>query len=259
MSQLFIGGGFMRVAICEDNPRELDKVRHAAEAYFSAKAEEPAEIFACGSAAEFAAYLDEAGVPDIALLDIFLPEASGIRIAQEMRLRQEHTEIVFLTSSKEFAFAAFAVRAAHYLLKPYTQAQFDGAMDRAMANLRAKRPKTICLTMAGGNVRTVDIDAILSIEGMGNERIVRTTQGKFAEKKRRLKEFAEELERLSPGQFIAAYRGYIVNQAHIRSIDAEAIRLTDGSSIPIRRGDFYRLRQQFFDWSFRRSGKEAEP
>ena len=94
---------------------------------------------------------------------------------------------------------------------------------------------------------------------MGNERIVRTTRGKFAEKKRRLKEFAEELERLSPGQFIAAYRGYIVNQAHIRSIDAEAIRLTDGSFVPIRRGDFHRLRQQFFDWSFRRSGKEAEP
>lgn len=249
----------MRVAICEDQSRELDKVRRAAETYFSAKAGEPAEIFACGSAAEFAAHLDEAGVPDIALLDIFLPEASGIRIAQEMRLRQDHTEIVFLTSSKEFAFAAFAVRAVHYLVKPYTQAQFDGAMDRAMANLRAKRPKTICLTVAGGNVQTVDIDAILFIEGMGNERIVCTTRGNFVERKRRLKEFAEELERLSPGQFVAAYRGYIVNQAHIRCIDAEVIRLTDGSFVPIRRGDFHRLRQQFFDWSFRRCGKEAEP
>ena len=249
----------MRVAICEDQPQELDAVRRAAEAYFGGMTEETVEIAAFGSAAAFAAHLSEAGDPDIALLDIFLPEASGIRIAQDMRLRQDHTEIVFLTSSKEFAFAAFAVRAAHYLVKPYTQAQFDSAMDRAMANLRAKRPKTICLTVTGGNVQTVDIDTILSIEGMGNERIVRTTRGNFSEKKRRLKEFAEELERLSPGQFVAAYRGYIVNQAHIRCIDAEAIRLTDGSSVPIRHGDFHRLRQQFFDWSFRRCGKEAEP
>ena len=64
----------------------------------------------------------------------------------------------------------------------------------------------------------------------------------------------EEFNNLSPGQFIQPYRGYIVNQNVIRTITPEHLVLHNGDSILIKRGDFRRLREIFFSWSFRNGG-----
>ena len=69
----------------------------------------------------------------VALLDIYMPDMKGTELAQHIRAQCACAQIVFLTSSSECAVEAFALNAAHYLVKPFGQAEFEEAMNRALA------------------------------------------------------------------------------------------------------------------------------
>lgn len=62
-------------------------------------------------------YLDAHAV-DLALLDIDMPEMSGMELAAIIKTRWPQTAIVFLTGYPQYATDAFELRAAGYVLKP---------------------------------------------------------------------------------------------------------------------------------------------
>ena len=55
---------------------------------------------------------------DIAILDINMPEIDGIAMAAQIKQLHPRTAILFLTAYKKYAFDAYAVHPAGYLLKP---------------------------------------------------------------------------------------------------------------------------------------------
>ena len=55
---------------------------------------------------------------DIALLDINMPDINGITLAAQIKQLHPQTAILFLTAYKQYAFDAYAVHPAGYLLKP---------------------------------------------------------------------------------------------------------------------------------------------
>ena len=117
----------VRIAICDDLQEQLDIIQKAVQQYFHDK-KEPTEVFTYNNAMDFVDAFEKEGNFDIVLL--------GTDIAAEMRKQKSRAEIVFLSTSEEFAVEAFAVRAAHYLVKPFTQKEFDQAMDRVMESIR---------------------------------------------------------------------------------------------------------------------------
>lgn len=58
---------------------------------------------------------------DLAILDINMPEIDGITLAARIKQVRPETAILFLTAYKEYAFDAYAVHPAGYLLKPVSQ------------------------------------------------------------------------------------------------------------------------------------------
>ncbi|WP_395444476.1 LytR/AlgR family response regulator transcription factor [Caulobacter sp. UC70_42] len=68
--------------------------------------------------------------PDLVMLDIQMPQLSGLALASE--LPAEHRpEIVFVTAFEVYAADAFAVEAADYLLKPVRFDRLRQAVERA--------------------------------------------------------------------------------------------------------------------------------
>ena len=55
---------------------------------------------------------------DIYLLDVVMPGLNGIELAKEIRSSDKAADIIFLTSSPEFAVESYTVKASNYLVKP---------------------------------------------------------------------------------------------------------------------------------------------
>ncbi|MDD3360869.1 MAG: response regulator [Hespellia sp.] len=122
----------LNISICDDRPDQLAKIYTATTEYFKKYSERVIQVSRFDNSLLFLESLDKTGGCDIALLDICMPGILGTDVARSIRARCDKTEIIFLTSSDEYAIDAFVLKAAHYLLKPFTQEQFNEAMDRAM-------------------------------------------------------------------------------------------------------------------------------
>lgn len=239
-----------KIAICDDNPQQLERIQAAVEHYCSTHEICNAQIETLAGSLLFLEALEQRGGCDIALLDICMPGILGTQLAAEIRRRHDKTEIIFLTSSDEYAVDAFALKAAHYLLKPFSQEQFDEAMDRAMARFSAGLPKNLVIKSENGELHNIDVGDILYIESQGHDVIVHTAAQTLTENRRSLARLLEELAALSPGQFLSPYKGYIVNQAAIITIQRENIILKSGVKIPIPKRGYKELQDRYLDYRF---------
>jgi two-component system, LytTR family, response regulator len=75
--------------------------------------------------------------PDIVFLDIEMPGTSGLQIADDLDARGPI--VVFITAFSTYATQAFDVSAVDYVLKPFSDARFAEAVERAKRRVRERR------------------------------------------------------------------------------------------------------------------------
>lgn len=84
--------------------------------------------------------------PDALLLDIEMPELSGIDLAAS--LPAPAPLVVFVTAHEDYALRAFDSEAVDYLLKPFDQARLHRALERLRARLAAPMQEAAPLASA---------------------------------------------------------------------------------------------------------------
>lgn len=240
----------LRIAICEDKPEHINMIKTAVENYFS-ESESTYNIFVYDNPLKFLENLPKISSFDILLLDICMPGILGTDVAREIRKRKDKTEIIFLTTSKEFAIEAFALDAAHYIVKPFSQMDFNLAMNKAMLLLAKKETKTITLKVGGSEVRTIDLNEISFVECFSHTQTIYLTDGESFELRQTLTELLKMFENELPGQFVVPYKGYIVNQKQIRQIADDQIHMRSKKTIPIPKRSSKEIANRYFDWCFR--------
>ncbi|WP_010630727.1 response regulator [Sporolactobacillus vineae] len=81
--------------------------------------------------------------PDVAFLDIEMPEIGGIELAERLQSEDTAIQIVFTTAYNEFAVKAFDLNAVDYVLKPIMKGRIDKTIRRLIRNRQsAGRPAT---------------------------------------------------------------------------------------------------------------------
>jgi two-component system LytT family response regulator len=83
----------------------------------------------CSSGAEALAEIRRAR-PDLLFLDVQMPECDGFDVLEQL-VSDLPPAIVFVTAHDHYALRAFEAGALDYLLKPFDNARFDRALDRA--------------------------------------------------------------------------------------------------------------------------------
>lgn len=77
--------------------------------------------------------------PDVAFLDIHMPDLSGLEVARHLR-GAEAPAVVFVTAYDKYAIEAFEVAALDYLLKPLKRERLAEAVRRVIAEARSGGP-----------------------------------------------------------------------------------------------------------------------
>jgi len=238
----------LRIAICDDQAEQVQLIRKAAENYFKTKQEFVSyEDF--DSAFAFIDAVEHGAVFDIVLLDVCMPGLSGMDAAQELRNRHSRAEIIFLTTSDEFAVDAFAVKATDYLLKPFTQNQFNKAVDRAFSYIRQRNSAKMIFRLIGGGIRVEEIARILYMESHGHIIQVHLSDDTMLETRKSIQEMKEELDKIAPGQFASPNKGYLVNLSAIHLIKAEYVEI-HGHHIPLGKRKYREFQELYFQFMF---------
>ncbi|MGN0948891.1 MAG: LytR/AlgR family response regulator transcription factor [Megasphaera sp.] len=238
----------VRIGICDDLQEQLVLIEKAARKYFQDK-KEPIEVSTYTNAMDFLDDFEKLGTFDIVLLDICMPGILGTDVAAEMRKQKSRAEIVFLSTSEEFAVDAFAVKAAHYLVKPFTQDAFNQAMDRVMDSLRQRHSGKVVFKLIGGGIQVEELNAILYVESTDHIQKVYTSDNFVLETRQSLSSILDMLEAMSPGQFVSPGKGYLVNQGAIRVVKSDYIEI-QGHQIPLAKRKYRQFQENYLKYIF---------
>jgi two-component system, LytTR family, response regulator len=174
--------------------------------------------------------------PDLALLDLQMPEMSGIEVVRALRKTQTPL-VAFITAYDRFAVQAFELNAVDYLLKPVEKARLREMLNRATERLdqtdwrtteadRVKNAASAIDTSAAepleripvkkrDEIFLVPVAEIVSIVADGELLFITTSQKEKYSINFRLKDLEV---RLDPKKFVRLSRGAIVNLDMIASI-----------------------------------------
>lgn len=232
----------MQIAICDDIQKELEKIRAALDIYAKGHPECYFEIDEYSTAMDILNAVDTGKVYDIALLDICIPGILGTDIAGEMLAKAPDTNVIFLTTSDEYAVEAFAMNATHYLLKPFTQEQFAAALDRAVA----KMPEEALLSLVCvDGIYRVRVSEIAFVESQGHYLLLHLSGGRTLKKREKLAGMYEELQKYP--EFIRIGVSYIVNLVFVRKVSANIVELSNGR-IPVPRRSIGEVQRAYMDF-----------
>jgi two-component system LytT family response regulator len=181
--------------------------------------------------------------PDIAFLDVGLPDFNGFEVIR--RLPSETRPVaIFLTAHAEKALEGFDVSACDYLAKPFTRERFVRALNRAREQLRLRR--------SGGDrhrdylrhlaikekrrTEVVDVRNIDYIDVGGHYLCIHV--GKTVHLMR--DQLTDIEERLDPAEFARVHRSAIVRIDRVKSLIARSngdcdLILRDGSRLLMSR------------------------
>ncbi len=242
----------MKIAICDDDINQLVVIKAAMDQYAVQHTEHAYAIECFDNPFEFLKHSEKTGGYDILILDICMPGILGTDIAKEVRDKKQKSEIVFLTTSKDYAVEAFTLKAAHYVVKPFTKEQFVGALDRAVEKFKSKQIKNISIKLRNGDLSFVDLNEIMYVESFRHSQNVYLKSGESIEARQTLTHLWSIFDEVLKGQFICPYKGFIVNQKSIRGIETDKIILKNGKEIPIVKRNFAAIKKQYFGFMFKR-------
>lgn len=240
----------MQIAICDDIPKELEMIRTAMDAYTKKRPEYYFDIDEYSTAADVLSAVKKGKTYDIALLDICMPGVLGTDAAEEMLAKSPDMGIVFLTTSDEYAVTAFALNAAHYLLKPFSQEQFNAALDRAVK--KTEEQDFLSLACVDGMYR-VRISEIVFIETQSHYLLLHLFSGEIIRLRMKLSQMFEEIQKYP--EFIRVGASYIANFAFARRISRNTMEMINGVPIPIPRRSSEEVQKAYMEFCRREALK----
>ena len=239
----------IEIALCDDNKDDIETLRAFTERFAEEHAEFPLRLTAFTSPEKLLEHIETTGGFDLYILDVLMPKLSGIRLAEVIRGRGEHAEIVFLTNSRDYAVDAFSVFACGYLLKPLHKDNFDETVLRAVQRLVQEKSEVLTVKTKDGLLR-IPLHKIVMIESFNHIREITMTNSATLETPATLSELFERLH--SHGSFFMPHRAYIANLDNSVGIVRYELLMLGNRRIPIPKSQFAAVQELVRDHFFKR-------
>jgi len=237
----------LHVALCDDNPAFLSEAAALLHDWPGKPRDLHIDSFSDGDSL----LLAHAARPyDIMIVDVVMPGLNGIETAEELRLSDKTTKLVFLTSSPEFAVDSYAVKASNYLLKPVKAQALYACMDELYADIR-RNARSIIVRQSTAMLRLV-LDSIEFVEAQNKQVRFSMADGQNIYCLDPL--YSLEPKLLLSDGFFKCHRSYIVNIHQVDSFTPREIRMRSGEVLPISRTYHKEFETAYFSVMFEKTG-----
>lgn len=155
---------------------------------------------------------------DVYLLDVVMPDMTGIDVATVLREKRVAAPIVFLTSTREFAVEAYSVGAFNYLIKPIDKKKLFEVLDKVFEDVGSKRTSFISAKTADG-VELVPFNKIVYIEFSDRRVCYHMTNGEVIRCNQQRVSFAESIQPiLNDPRFCRCGASYVLNLHYVKAV-----------------------------------------
>ncbi len=176
---------------------------------------------------------------DLLLLDIEMPEVTGMEIAEKIKPYLPDIKIIFITSHVEYAIDAFELSIFRYIPKDDIEKRLPAAIHDAMKLIELEDGRNYTI-QTNHRLEKIPFKEIYYIERDGKNSSLVTTYG-VSRVRKSLQRIFEEL---ASEYFIFIDRGYIVNIIHIMKVKDSMVVLKNGIALPISRSHLQNVKEQ---------------
>ena len=157
---------------------------------------------------------------DVVFLDISMPGASGIQLAEALHKLKNPPAVVFVTAYSDHAVEAFDVDATDYLMKPVEEARLDQAINKVLARVKptsdsSKSSIERIPVEKGGRKVLIPVDQIRYIMAKDDYSCIFTEDDRYLS----TTSLAQFESKLGDFGFFRVHRRYIVNLANVEDVE----------------------------------------
>lgn len=157
---------------------------------------------------------------DVVFLDISMPGASGIQLAEALHKLKNPPAVVFVTAYSDHAVEAFDVDATDYLMKPVEEARLDQAINKVLARVKptsdsSKSSIERIPVEKGGRKVLIPVDQIRYIMAKDDYSCIFTEDDRYLS----TTSLAQFESKLGDFGFFRVHRRYIVNLASVEDVE----------------------------------------
>ena len=212
----------INIAICDDEPLWLESAEKLLNEY-SEHTGTPVKVHTFLSAYDLIEYVDDNEDFDLYILDVVMPEKTGIQVGTWLREADKRGLIIYLTTSKDFALDAYSVQPFHYLIKPVEREKLFAVLDKAAAILTERVNKAICIKSKGGSLRIM-FDDIVYVEYIDRCSNFHLKNGNIITATQQRTSFADSMQPLlSDERFFRCGASFVLNLYYISAVDKDAV------------------------------------
>ena len=229
----------MYIALCDDHPQILQELSDLLEQWKSTRRaplpyrcyQDPQQLLRDAQQEDFTLYL----------LDVVMPGTDGIETARQIRSFNETAQIVFLTTSKEFAYESYRVHALDYLLKPIDANSLFAILDDLYK--KENSPSDALSLKCGTTLVRIPFHELCYVEVNGKHLFFNTTDGTVRQVFGTLREYEPKL--LCRPEFHQVHRSYIVNLLQVEELTHSGLRTFTGKYVPVSRLLYPQLQKEY--------------
>lgn len=179
---------------------------------------------------------------DLLLLDIEMPDLSGMELATQIHKLLPNALMIFVTAHYKYAVDAYALHIFRYIPKNQLKERIPHALKDAVSLLEIQNTDSYIISNQN-RLERIPLKEILYIEKEGKNAVfhtavaeepeTRSPDDKAAHTRRIRKTLTEIFEELHSEEFYFIERGYIVNLRHVSGISHSDCILTDQTHLPV--------------------------
>lgn len=166
---------------------------------------------------------------DILFLDIEMKQLNGMETARNLRRKDSHTLLIFVTAYPDFVFQGYEVHAFHYILKPYENQKIMKVLEQALKELGQNREHYFTLEQKSGTTK-IPAKKILAFSSDRRKIIISLEDGNKLEFYGKLDAVEADL----PDYFIRCHNRHLVNLNYVTALEKDSCTLKS-QSFPVSR------------------------
>lgn len=238
----------LQIAICDDEPLLLHEIRRITEDCL--QRQQTFSILSAYTDGKTLLYEIQDGKRfDLLLLDIEMPDVSGMELAKQIHGLLPDALVIFVTAHYKYAVDAYELHIFRYIPKNQLKERLPHALKDAVSLLEIQNTDSYIIT-SQNRFERIPLKEILFIEKDGKNAIIHTavpgnqTENRTDATRSVRKPLSEVFDELHSEEFYFIERGFIVNLRHITEISHTDCILADRIHLPIAQSRLPELKKR---------------